>query len=238
MLFFKKKTIENTGFFKNFTDYHCHILPGVDDGVKTIEDSLAILKRYEDFGIKSVWLTPHIMEDNPNTTDNLRKRFEELQQAYSNMEHTDGTEKVQLNLAAEYMLDGLYEERLNAKDILYLEEDDQVLVETSYYNSPMDLIGILERTKAKGYFPILAHPERYMYMEERDYVKLKKMGICFQLNLGSLSNGYGSHVRKKAISMLKKGWYEYRGTDCHRMDMIDMILKAELPKTLEHQIAE
>lgn len=232
MLFFKKKTIENTGFFTGFTDYHCHILPGVDDGVKTMEDSLAILKRYEGLGVKNVWFTPHIMEDNPNKTDDLRKRFEELKQAYAETKPSEGAEKLNLNLAAEYMMDGLYEERLEAKDILTLEEDDQVLVETSYYNPPMDLMGILKRTKSKGYFPILAHPERYMYMQERDYEELKKLGVCFQLNLGSLSNGYGSHVRKKAISMLKKGWYEYRGTDCHRMTMIDMIMKAKLPKVL------
>ena len=80
-LFNKVDNLEKSGMFQGFTDWHSHILPGVDDGVRDMEESLAILKRYEDAGIKRVWLTPHIMEDYPNTTDSLRARFKELQQA-------------------------------------------------------------------------------------------------------------------------------------------------------------
>ena len=77
MLFFNKKKISNTDVFSGYTDWHSHLLPGVDDGVKTIDTSLSILARYEELGVRRVWLTPHIMEDIPNTTESLRQRFDE-----------------------------------------------------------------------------------------------------------------------------------------------------------------
>ncbi|MDO5447702.1 MAG: capsular biosynthesis protein [Prevotellaceae bacterium] len=230
MFFSKKKTIETTNFFENFVDYHCHILPGVDDGVKTMDDSLEILKRYEQLGVSEVWLTPHVMEDIPNTTEKLKERFEELTEAYLKVAETETRKPLVLHLAAEYMLDDGFEEKLKEKDLLTLGTYDQVLVETSYYNPPMRMVEILNDIKGKGYYPVLAHPERYMYMDKKDYKLLKDMGIRFQLNLGSLSNGYGHIVTKKAKDMLKQNYYQYYGTDCHRMSMIDMILKAELPK--------
>ena len=232
MFFSKKKTIETTNFFNNFVDYHCHILPGVDDGVKTMEDSLEILKRYEKLGVSEVWLTPHVMEDMQNSTEKLKGRFEELKEAYSEVAETETRKPLTLHLAAEYMLDDGFEEILKAKDILTLGTKDQVLVETSYYNPPMQMVDMLNNIKGKGYYPVLAHPERYMYMEKKDYKLLKDMGIRFQLNLGSLSNGYGHAVTKKAKSMLKLNYYQYYGTDCHRMSMIDMILGAERPKEM------
>ena len=81
MWFFKKREKQNIIKLIGFTDYHSHILPGVDDGVQTMDESLEILRLYEEQGIKSVWLTPHIMEDIPNTTAHLRDRFAELQAA-------------------------------------------------------------------------------------------------------------------------------------------------------------
>ncbi len=221
-MFFRKKLIGKTDYFKGFTDCHCHILPGVDDGFKTIEDSLAILKRYEELGIASVWLTPHMMEDLANTTQSLQERFFELKNAYKG--------NLALHLAAEYMLDGGFEEHLENKDILAFVDDDQVLVETSYFNPPTDLMNILQRIKSKGYYPVLAHPERYMYMDERMYKEIKSMDVRFQLNLGSLSGAYGRYVKKKALSMLKKQWYSYMGTDLHSESMFEMILEAEVPK--------
>ena len=153
----KKQTLDESGFLRCFTDWHCHILPGVDDGVQTMDEALQILAEYERLGVKEVWLTPHIMEDMPNTTRHLRERFAELQAVYQG--------KVALNLASENMLDNLFEERLNKNDLLPIGKDGRhLLVETSYFNPPMGLQNILLRIKAKGYFPILAHPERYVYM--------------------------------------------------------------------------
>ena len=168
--FRKKQTLKESGFFRGFTDWHCHILPDVDDGVQTMDEALQILGEYERLGVKEVWLTPHIMEDMPNTTQHLRARFVELQSAYQG--------NIALNLASENMLDNLFEERLNKNDLLPIgKAGKHLLVETSYFNPPMDLQNILLRIKAKGYYPILAHPERYLYMNESDYQQLKSINV-------------------------------------------------------------
>ena len=215
--FCKKSSLQESGFFQGFTEMHCHLLPGVDDGVKTMEESLELLARYEELGIHKVWLTPHIMEDIPNETGFLRKRFDELKAHY--------TGKIELHLAAENMIDNLYQQRLTAKDLLPIgNKQNHLLVETSFYNPPMGLLEILEQTKSKGYYPLLAHPERYLYMEERSYRELKQRGIKFQLNLGSIAGIYGPEVKKRAEWLLKQNFYEFTGTDTHRMQMLQSIV--------------
>lgn len=126
------------------------------------------------------------------------------------------TGSVRLRLAAEYMLDNLFKERLDNNDLLSLgEQGTKLLIETSYYNPPVNMFGLLDRIKTKGYYPVLAHPERYGYMTDTDYKTLKEIGTCFQLNLLSLFGVYGKEARKKAERMLKEGEYEMAGTDTH-----------------------
>jgi tyrosine-protein phosphatase YwqE len=224
----KQINLKENGFFAGFTDWHSHILPGVDDGVRTMEESLEILRLYEESGMKSVWLTPHIMEDVPNTTAHLRERFSELQQAY--------TGSVELHLAAENILDNLFEKRLEQGDLLPLgERGDHLLVETSYFTPPMNLYGILERIKSKGYYPVLAHPERYLYMGDGEYRCLKDMGVKFQLNLPSIAGVYGRTVRKKAEELLNKRYYNLSGTDIHRYEMFRKLIGTDIAKGVVKQ---
>ena len=228
---FKKKcSLADSGILQGFTDWHSHILPGVDDGVQTMNEALEILAMYEKFGIKSVWLTPHVMEDIPNTTAQLKGRFEELQAAYKGA--------VRLHLAAEYMLDNLFRERLDNNDLLPLDEKgDKLLVETSYYNPPANLYGLLDRIKAKGYYPVLAHPERYAYMEKEDYRGLKEAGGKFQLNLPSLSGFYGTVAQDKVRWLLKQGWHDLAGMDTHGIKMLQTCLAGKFhPLTLSTSI--
>lgn len=208
-LFSKSQSIAESGLLKGATDHHCHILPGVDDGVKTMDESLVILYLMESQGIRKVWLTPHVMEDIPNTTLALKEKFEELQTSYLGA--------MTLHLAAEYMMDNLFEKRLEAGDLLPLCENSgqYLLVETSCFNPPMNLLSVLKRIRAKGYQPLLAHPERYLYMNMPDYCALKQERIAFQLNLPSLTGVYGVHAQKKAASLLKAGMYDLTGTDMH-----------------------
>lgn len=209
--FRRKQSLLESGVLKGLTDRHSHILFGVDDGVRTIEDSLAVLAYEEEIGIKEVWCTPHIMEDVPNTTEQLRERFAKLQDAYNG--------PITLHLAAEYMLDTLFEERFKAGDLLTME-DNTVLVETSTWNPPADMTGTLRRIQKAGYRPLLAHPERYRYMNEPGYERLHKMGIHFQLNAGSLVGYYGETAMRKSHELLEKGWYSEIGSDCHRLATI------------------
>jgi tyrosine-protein phosphatase YwqE len=217
--------LKDSGILHGFTDWHSHILPGVDDGVQTMEKSLEILRLYEELGIAAVWLTPHIMEDVPNTTARLRERFAELQAAYAG--------PVELHLAAENMLDNLFEERFEQGDLLPLgARHDHLLVETSYFTPPMNLHPIIERIKAKGYYPILAHPERYVYMDMAEYRRLKDMGVKFQLNLPSVAGMYGHTVQKRAHKLLSLGYYDFSGTDIHRVGTIKLISETKALKTL------
>ena len=183
-----------------------------------MSDSLAILARYEQLGISEVWCTPHIMEDVPNETARLRGRFAELQAAYKG--------PIALHLGAEYMLDHLFDRRLSEGDLLDHGGDDArtLMVETSTVDPPMRFDAILDEIKARGYFPILAHPERYYYMDKDDYRRLHERGVRFQLNLGSMAGIYGHEPLQKAKWLLSEGWYSYVGSDLHSSRMLDMIL--------------
>lgn len=224
---FKKHvhTLMEANLLKGLNDWHSHILPGVDDGIKTMEDSLEVLKFYEQNGVHNLWLTPHVMEDYPNTPAELQVRFEELRLAY------DGP--VKLHLASENMLDSLFEERLAAKDFLPIGENgDHLLVETSYFNPPMNMEELLEGTMKAGFFPVLAHPERYRYMNYEDYERLKDFGILFQINFVSAVGGYGETARKKAEWLLQKGMVDLIGSDLHRLGSVRRLVD-EAPKKTE-----
>lgn len=215
--FRRKQTLAESGILRGMTDYHSHLLPGVDDGVQTAEDSLEILRLYEQLGIREVWFTPHIMEDIPNTTAGLRNRFEQFQKQY--------TGNIHLHLAAEYMLDNLFKERLAHRDLLPIgEEGNHLLVETSYFNPPMDLYGMMEKIKSAGFIPVLAHPERYTYMGEKEYHRLKEAGVMFQSNLPSLVGGYGNPVKKKVEELYSKAMINLYGTDTHTLSSFNRII--------------
>lgn len=223
--FEKRISLRSSGMLDGFTDWHSHILPGVDDGVRTMGEALEILHRYEELGVKTVWLTPHIMEDIPNTTTYLRERFTELQTAYSG--------PIKLFLAAENMLDNLFEERLAKNDLLPLGMDGKhLLVETSYFNPPMGLDRILSQIKANGYTPVLAHPERYVYMGEDYYRRLKELNVRFQLNLLSLTGLYGTEAKMKAMWLSRNGFYGLAGSDIHRLTVWDAAIDRKVRKSV------
>ena len=225
-LFKPKCSLLSGGALKGMTDHHSHILFGVDDGLRTLEESLQVLEFMEKEGIVEVWCTSHVMEDTPNSTEGLKASFEELQKAYC------GT--IRLHLAAEYMLDTVFEERFQNKDLLQMK-DNTVLVETSTWNPPPSLYETLRNILSAGYRPLLAHPERYRYLSEPSYERLHKMGVHFQLNLASLVGYYGETAMRKAHWILEKGWYSSVGTDCHRLKALEEQLnRAVLKKeTLE-----
>lgn len=222
----KVNSLKDSNLLKGLTDWHSHILPGVDDGIKTMEETLATLKDMEELGVKHLWLTPHIMEDYPNETAFLRERFKEVKDAYKG--------KIELHLGAENMLDNLFEERLEENDFLPIgEKGNHLLVETSYYNPPMNMIGILQRIKSKGYFPVLAHPERYQYMDEADYERIKEMGVLYQANYFSLVGAYGRTAQKKLEWMLKEGMINAWGSDLHRNSVLSHLIE-ESPRNKRH----
>ena len=228
-LFNRLRSLLESGLLKGAVDQHSHILYGLDDGVKTQEDSLAILRFLEEQGVSEVWFTPHVMEDVPNTTEGIRARFEELESVYRG--------GLRFHLAAEYMIDTLFEERLAARDLL-THGNDTVLVETSAVAPPINLWEVLETMRKAGYRPLIAHPERYRYMDKADYKRLHDMGCVLQMNLPSIVGFYGESARERALDLLDKGWYSMVGSDCHRYRAIQAQYAArELKKDTLRKLA-
>ena len=228
MWLFKDKvaSLDESGLLTGMTDWHSHVLPGVDDGIKSMEEALEVLRHFDAMGMDTLWLTPHIMEDYPNSTESLKSRFEELKEAWNG--------KLKLRLAAENMIDSLFEERLAAGDVLPIgNAGDHLLVETSYFSAPLGFDRIIDSIKSAGYFPLLAHPERYTYMDEKDYISLKERDVKMQLNYVSLVGGYGETARKKSLWLLKNGYIDVIGSDVHRLKSNQSLIKQK-PSKKEH----
>jgi len=216
---FKKKrySLIDSGLLQGMTDCHSHILPGVDDGIQDTDDSLHTLETLYELGIRQFWLTPHIMEDIPNDPADLRRDFETLKTQITSPEIRGA-----MHLAAEHMLDNLFVRRMAEGNVLPFTPSQSgpplLLVETSYFNPPFRLWELLDDIRRKGYVPLLAHPERYVYMQKADYQRLLDMGVLLQLNVMSLAGAYGEGARQKALRMLHADSYSYVGTDLHNLD--------------------
>lgn len=207
-LFSRKRNILETGLLGDTTDIHSHLLPGVDDGVRNKEESVASLKALQDTGITRCIFTPHIMEELPdNTAFSLQQQFEAF-----HLFIPSGTE---VRLAAEYMLDARFRSHLEGG--LLSMGNTSVLVETSYLSAPPDVDAMLYEIALAGYTPVIAHPERYVYMEGEGYNKWKAVGCALQLNLLSLGGYYGKYAYEVSHQLLKKGMYDYIGTDFHNL---------------------
>lgn len=204
---FKKKFLE-TNCLKDAVEMHCHILPGVDDGAKTLQNTLNSVEVYRGLGYKHIVMTPHIMTDWPNNNRAfLQARLDEIKGQL--------TTDINFSLAAEYMLDTHFAKHVEDGDMLSYD-GKHVLIETSYLSAPSNMNKQIFDLRMANYVPILAHPERYNYMNESMYKSLKSEDMLFQLNLFALIGGYGTPARKKAEYLLRGGFYNFVGTDTHR----------------------
>lgn len=228
-IFSSKITINRSEILNGFCDNHIHLLPGVDDGIQSLDDSLQLLQIMEAAGVKTVWCTPHIMEDIPNKTDFLKMHFETLKSKYEG--------NIELHLAAEYMLDNLFQERLY-KDDLLVHENNHLLVESSAISAPYNFKGTLKEIMSKGHYVLLAHPERYFFLEMNDYEELKSMNIRFQLNLTSLVGLYGPEVKIKAEKLLNSGFYDAVGTDTHKIKRWQQMEEQKISNKIIKQVRE
>ncbi|WP_028892780.1 tyrosine-protein phosphatase [Tenacibaculum sp. 47A_GOM-205m] len=236
MFFFKKKELPlNEVFPDGFVDIHSHLLPGIDDGAKDLEHSISLISKMYSYGIKNIITTPHVLGDvYPNSSETINNKLEEVRIELKKQ----GFHDVNINAAAEYMMDERFVERLKADDILTLK-DNYVLVEMSYFNAPYNLYDILFEIQLKGYKPVLAHPERYNFYhgDFQNFYKLKKAGCVFQLNLLSLTEQYGKGVQKTAQKLLNENMYDFVGTDTHHHNHLKLLQKignVKTKKQIEH----
>ena len=194
------------------TDLHSHLLPGIDDGAKDMDHSLSLIQALLGMGFRRLITTPHIMSDlYPNTPAVIREQLTAVRKA--------AKEKgiaVELDAAAEYLMDEGFEALLEEGELLTLP-GNRVLVEMSFIAPPPKLDQYLFRLQMKGYRPLLAHPERYLFFREDfgRYKEIRDRGCALQLNLLSLTGYYGKPVRDNAVALLKAGLVDFLGTDLH-----------------------
>ena len=210
---FNKRLPLNKFYPTQFIDIHNHLLPGIDDGAKSIEDSLNLVNTLEEYGVTNFINTPHVLGGVwENSSETIKNAEAKLKQALKE----NGKEHINIHASAEYMMDDNFMRLLKNNDILPLK-DKYILVEMSFFNPPFNLEDILFQIQFKGYIPVLAHPERYAFYHNdlNQYKKLIDAGCLFQLNLLSLTSQYGDHVKKTAYKLIKEGYYTFVGSDTH-----------------------
>ncbi|PJJ54578.1 tyrosine-protein phosphatase YwqE [Hymenobacter chitinivorans DSM 11115] len=211
-------------------DMHSHLLPGLDDGAETVEQSVELLRALRALGYRKLVMTPHIMGDfYKNTPEGVRAALKQLQDAATAAGITDVT----LECAAEYYLDEWLQQKIESKEPLLSFGGDKryVLFETSYINEPFNFAETVFNLKSAGYQPVLAHPERYTYFYGRfeDLAKVRENGVLLQLNLNSLAGYYSAGAKRVAEKLIDAGLVDLVGTDAHNLKHTDTLLQKVLP---------
>jgi tyrosine-protein phosphatase YwqE len=202
-------------------DIHSHLLPGIDDGAKTMDETISIIKEYKNLGYTKLITTPHIISDSyPNTKTIINQKLHSVREAIKK-ENID----IEIEAAAEHYIDIDFLERLNNNEVLPFCEK-YLLFETSYMSKPHILEEAVFSIQANGYIPVLAHPERYLYLynDMDKYKNLKAAGVLFQINIKSLKNT-SSTMYKTLIKLINLGYADFVGTDVHNMRDMDELKK-------------
>jgi protein-tyrosine phosphatase len=207
-------------------DMHSHLIPGIDDGSKSMEESLELIKRLSSYGLRKVITTPHIMSEYyKNTPEIISMGLEDLRKAVK----AEGI-SIEIEAAAEYYMDEILLEKIKDGERLLTFGENYILVETGFINKPQMLLETMFQLELSGYKPILAHPERYQYLlaDKGLLGDLVDRNILFQVNLLSLTGFYSKPVKDFAESLLERDLVKFLGTDCHNVRYLDML--ETLPK--------
>jgi protein-tyrosine phosphatase len=208
-------------------DMHSHLIPGIDDGSKTIEESITLIKRFKEYGIRKIITTPHVMSEfYKNTPEIIEIGLKELR--YNLLR--EGVD-IEINAAAEYYLDEIFLEKVQNNSKLLTISDNLVLVETGFISKPQMLLEILFAMEMQGYKPILAHPERYQYLiQDKNLLSdLMDRDVYFQINLLSLTGFYSKPIKTFAEMLVDEKKVKLVGTDCHNERYLDAL--ESLPKS-------
>ncbi|MFN6943723.1 MAG: tyrosine-protein phosphatase [Cytophagaceae bacterium] len=192
---------------------HSHLLPGLDDGAETLEDSMELIREFVNLGFKKLITTPHIMGDfYKNTPEGIHEKLNLVREQIKK-ENLD----ISLDAAAEYYLDEWFIKKLDKPENLLSFGNKYLLFETSYINEPVHLDEAIFQIKSSGFQPVLAHPERYTYLysDFKKFIALFEKGIYFQLNLNSLSGYYSKTAQIYAQKLVDNNMVNFVGTDCH-----------------------
>jgi tyrosine-protein phosphatase YwqE len=213
-------------------DMHSHLLPGIDDGLQTIEDTIAYMKALQAIGYRKFICTPHILNGvHNNSPETILPQLAIVQKAVKEQQIA-----IEVAAAAEYMIDEVFEQYLKDGKPLLTFGNQHILVEMSYMAEATNLYAVLYDLFLKGMQPILAHPERYNYYHSQfeKYQAIKDRGVFMQVNLLSLSGYYGKQVKQVAEKLIKEKMVEFIGTDMHHANHLkatqDYVTSAEFYK--------
>lgn len=212
-------------------DLHSHLIAGIDDGVETIEESIEIILELRKLGVFNIITTPHIKQESyPNTAMQIRCGLGLLRKELKRRKIN-----IQIDVAAEYYADDHFLQLLDTRDIMTFGKN-YVLFELSYKCCPDNLEEIIDAIKEAGYTPVLAHPERYLYMLESFhlYHMMKDKGVYFQLDINSLSGYYSPKAQKIANALLKKDMIEFVGSDTHKMRHLEALKQTVNTRQFKH----
>ena len=232
---FKKKEVLppfDLGRFKS--DMHSHLIPGIDDGAQDMDQTIAMLAKFESLGYKKVVTTPHIMTDSfPNNPEIILSGLEKVKNEIKKVGIN-----IEIEAAAEYYFDETLMPKIKNKELLTFG-DNYVLVEFAFHSPPQFLDQLFFELKTHGYRPVIAHFERYLYyLGKIDKAeKWRSEGINIQINLNSLFGQYGPEVQKQAEKLIDEGQFDFVGTDCHRIEHL-MILEKNLSSPYLHKVGK
>lgn len=216
-------------------DMHSHLLPGLDDGVQSFEETEAIVLRFQEMGYRKLITTPHVMSDfYRNTNADIINKLNEV-----NIVLAHKGIDVTLEAAAEYYLDEVLMHRLKADDPLLTFGQQYLLFETNFMTEPLNLKEFIFLATTKGYKPVLAHPERYMYLQSK-FEKAEDLidrGVFFQVNIASLSGYYSKAAQSTAQKLIDKGHIHFLGSDCHTLQHIQLAEETRRNKYFQKAIS-
>lgn len=226
-LFGSRKTEPDLSFIG--ADMHSHLLPGLDDGLQSIDQTVQFMRQLQQLGYQKFICTPHILSDvYPNSPDTILPKLELVRTALQ-----ENNIAVQVEAAAEYMVDIDFENYLQAGKPILTFGDNLVLIEMSYVAASNNIENVIFHLKLKGLQPVLAHPERYAYYigNNEQFQRFIDLGCLLQINLLSLLGYYGEGAKTTAEQLLKKNMVSLVGTDMHHHNHLNALRKLAAKKS-------
>lgn len=233
---FKKKEPQIPFNFSTFrTDLHSHLIPGIDDGSKSLDDSELLARGLVELGYKNAITTPHIMSDfYKNNPEIIRSGLQHVTEMFQQKKLN-----LQIQAAAEYYIDFEFVAKIGKEELLTFG-DNNILVEFSFVEPPKAFKEAFFALQTNGYKPILAHPERYLYWskDRTALYELKDRDILFQTNILSLKGVYGPEVTDTTLDLIDKKMINFFGTDLHNQNQLEALKTLRIPQSLSEKIAQ
>ncbi len=216
-------------------DIHSHLLPNLDDGVESFEQAEEIILNFIDLGYKKLITTPHVMSDAyRNTSAGILSRLSELNE-YLKSKNIH----IPIEAAAEYYLDEELVNKLNSDEPLLTFGQNLLLFETNFLSEPLILKEFIFLANTKGYQPVLAHPERYIYLQN-NFEKAQDFldrGVYFQININSITGHYSKAIQQTVHKLIDKGMVHLVGSDCHHLQHINLVREAQKTKAYKKALS-